>query len=756
VADPSVHHRTCPLCEATCGLAVHLDDDRSVRIIRGDRDDVLSHGFLCPKGAVLHRVHDDPDRLRLPLVRRGTTFDEVDWPEAFATIAERLLPIAEAHGRDALGIYLGNPNAHGHHNVLLGRPLIKALGTRNVFSASTVDQMPKHVASGLMFGNQLTIPVPDLDRTQHLVLLGANPHESNGSLCTAPDFPGRLAAIRARGGKVVVIDPRRTATATHADEHHAIRPGTDALLLVAMAQVLDAEHLVDPGSIEVHLRGLDAALGAVRPFTPEVVAPATGIDPDTIRRLAQELAAAPSAAVYGRIGTHTTEFGTLAAWAVDLLNVLTGNLDRPGGAMWPSPAHLKARSRPGGRGYLTGRWASRVSARPEANGELPVACLAEEILAPGPGQLRALFTVGGNPARSTPQSEQLERALGSLDLMVSVDPALNETTRHAHVILPPPGPLARSHYDLAFYALSVRNVANWSPPLYDPQGPEETEILARLALIAMGMGADADPTVVYDLVLDTLLRDAVGKGGPEMEGRDPADLRAQLWATHPADRALEVLLRSGQHGDRFGAVHDGLTLEHLARHPHGIDLGPLVPQLPDILSTPSGAVELAPEPILADLDRLLGAAARERPRLVLVGRRDLRSNNSWMHNVEVLVKGRLRCTLQVHPEDAERLGLTDGSTAEVRSRVGQVVAPVEISDSMAAGVVSLPHGWGHDASGTRMKVASQHPGVNVNVLTDAGTLDPLSGNAVLTAVPVEVTPVGLPGSAEPPADEPSR
>ncbi|MCP4436101.1 MAG: molybdopterin-dependent oxidoreductase [Actinomycetia bacterium] len=735
------HIRTCPLCEATCGLELTIDDDGSVKVIRGDRDDVFSAGFICPKGTTLAKLNSDPDRLRKPLVRRelpdgGTELIETTWEEAFAAVDAGLAAVREAHGNDSVAVYLGNPSAHGHAGPIFARTMIKALSTRNVYSASTVDQMPKHVSSGLMFGHGLTIPVPDLDRTDHLLMLGANPYESNGSLCTAPDFPGRLEAIIERGGKVVVVDPRRTKTAEHASEHVRIRPGTDALLLVAIAHVLVSEDLAEPGHAGEHADGLGELGRVLDRFTPESVSQATGITAHRIRNMARELAAAPTAAVYGRIGVHTVEFGTLAAWATDVVNLLTGNLDSPGGAMWPSPAHLPARDAPGGRGYRTGRWSSRVGDHPEANGELPVSILAEEILTPGDGQVRALLTVSGNPALSTPESERLSEALDSVEFMVSVDPALNETTRHADVVLPPPGPLERSHYDLAFYSLSVRNIANWSPPLYEPEGPEEAEILTRLTMIAMGLGADADPQAGYDLALDTLLTQAVGREGSPVEGREVEELRAMVGGDRPADQVLDVMLRLGQHGDGFGADPEGLSLEKLADNPHGVDLGPLVPQLPNILATSSGRIETLPDIVVADLDRLAAAMQKDWPDLVLVGRRDLRSNNSWMHNVEVLVKGKPRCTLHVHPVDAERYGLSEGADAVVTSRVGSVQVPVEVTDEVMQGVVSLPHGWGHDQPGTRMKVASRVPGVNSNVLTDPERIDPLSGNASLNAIPV--------------------
>jgi anaerobic selenocysteine-containing dehydrogenase len=766
VADETVvHHRTCPLCEATCGLEITArrtgpgGGPGPIVRVRGDREDVFSHGFICPKGSTVRQVHEDPDHLRRPLLREDgegepAGWRDATWDEAFAEVERRLRPIVEEHGRDAVAVYLGNPTTHNHGALLYVPALVRALGTTNVYSASTVDQMPKHLSAGLMFGNANTIPVPDLDRTDHLLLLGANPYESNGSLCTAPDFPGRLEAIRARGGRVVVVDPRRTKTAAHADEHVAIRPGHDAHLLAAMAHVLFAEDLVDVGALAPHLTGLDEVGALVRPFTPDAVAPVTGIEAGTIRRLARELAAAPTAAVYGRIGTHTVAFGTLASWAVDVLNVLTGNLDRPGGAMFPKAAHGPRAVRRPGRGFTVGRRHSRVKGYPEVKGELPVATLADEIETHGPGQVRALVVVGGNPALSTPDSGRLERALARLDLVVSVDIYRNETSRHAHVILPPPSLLERSHYDLAFTTLAVRNVAHWSPPLYDKgDRPDEAAILARLALIAGGAGAGADPAAIDDLLLDGVLAKAVRAGGPH-EGRDPAELRALLRAATPADRVLEAMVRSGPYGDEFGLHPDGLTFDSLTAAPHGIDLGPLGPRVPELITTASGRVELAPALIAADVARLVaslgngngngtgdGQGVGERG-LLLIGRRDVRSNNSWMHNVEVLVKGRPRCTLQMHPDDATRLGVADGDPVTLRSRVGTVEAPVEITADILAGVVSLPHGWGHDRPGTGQSVAARHAGVNTNVLTDGAALDPLSGNAVLNGIPVTVVAAG--------------
>jgi anaerobic selenocysteine-containing dehydrogenase len=733
-------YRTCPFCEATCGLEVTLDGDAVTRV-RGDDADVLSHGFICPKGTGLKSLHEDPDRLRTPLVRNGSgRLEPASWDEAFAAVDEGLTRVLGAGDRDAVAVYLGNPSAHNLEAMIYGRVFLKALGSRNVYSASTVDQMPKHVSAGLMFGSLFTIPVPDVDRTDHLLILGANPLASNGSLLTAPDMRGRLRAIRERGGKVVVIDPRRSRTADEASEHHFIRPGTDALLLFAIAQTLLSECLASPGALAELCTGLDEVSALAEPFTPEAVAPVCGIEAEEIRRMARDLASAERAAVYGRIGTCTQEFGTLASWLVDVVNVLTGNLDREGGAMFTraaagaSTAHDSPDGK--GRGVKHGRWQSRVRGLNEVYGELPVVCLAEEIETPGEGQIRALVTIAGNPALSTPNSGRLQAALESLDFMVSVDIYLNETTRHADVILPGPSTLQRPHYDLALYRLAVRNVANYSPALLplDDGMPSEWMALLRLAGIVSGQGPDADVEALDGMVAFELARRETATEGSPLSGRDPADVMASLEPRIGPERVLDLMLRAGPYD---------LTLADLEAAPHGVDLGALTPRLPGVLRTPSGKVELAPEPIVADVARLREALshAPANGEVVLVGRRQLRSNNSWMHNLTPLVKGKERCTMHVHPDDAARLGLEDGSRAIVSSAAGKVEVPVEVTDAVMRGVVSIPHGWGHDLEGVEMTVASEHAGSNSNLLADETRVDPLSGNAILNGIPVELAPV---------------
>ena len=762
ITDVRSAFRTCPLCEATCGLEIKLAGERIVSI-RGDAEDVFSHGYICPKGSALRQLHEDPDRIQTPLIRDRAGFREASWDEAFALIDARLAPILGAD-RNAVAVYLGNPNAHNLSNLLYGKVLLRALATRNVYSASTVDQYPKQMSSALMFGGGTTVPVPDVDRTDHLLILGANPLASNGSLMTAPDVRGRLRALRERGGKLVVVDPRRTRTAEIADEHHFIRPGTDAHLLFALISVLFSEGRADPGPrIAALCEGLERVRSLSEPFTPEAVAPVCGIEAPEIRRMALELADAPTAAVYGRIGTCTQEFGALASWLVDVVNALTGNLDRPGGAMFPLGAagHANAAGEPGrGRGTRFGRFASRVRGLGEVFGELPAVCLTEEITTPGDGQVRALITMAGNPVLSTPNSARLDAALGQLDFMVSLDVYINETTRHADVILPAPSPLRRSHYDLALYPFAVRNVAHYSPPALPEENglPDEWVTVLRLTGVAAGMGPNADVAALDEGVARGLVAREVQTPQSAVAGRVPEELMAALEPRVGPERLLDLLLRTGPYGDGFGADADpspganaeganayagvGLSLAVLEAAPHGIDLGPLRPRLPDALRTASGRIELAPEPLVVDVERLRAALTRPLGAgPVLVGRRHQRSNNSWMHNLPVLVKGKPRCTLFVHPEDAERYGLVDGAPAELRSRTGRVRAEVEVTDEMMPGVVSLPHGWGQDAKDTRQAVAAAQPGANSNLLSDELLIDAVSGNAVLNGIPVELSPV---------------
>jgi anaerobic selenocysteine-containing dehydrogenase len=700
---------SCLLCEAACGILVTRDGE-TVTAVRGDPDDPMSQGFVCPKVIGMKELYEDPDRLRVPLVRRGGELREASWAEAERKAAEGIRTIRDGFGPDALAVYQGNPTAHNLGLLTIGQIVLRNLGTKNVYSASSADQAPQMLAAELVFGNPFLIPVSDLDRTDHLLIVGANPLVSNGSLMTAPDMRSRLLAIRARGGKVVVVDPRRTETAEVSDEHVFVRPGSDPLLLLAMVHVLGVERPLPP--LPSWVAGVEELVELARDCTPERAAEATGVSASTIRRLAEELGAARRAAVYGRIGICHQEDGTLAAWLVYALNVLTGNLDREGGAMFTTPAVevTKLARVLGLRGH--GRFVSRVRGHAEVSGELPIAALAEEIETPGPGQVRGLLVSAGNPVLSAPNGKRLEAALPKLAFMVAIDSYVNETTRHADVILPTASPLERSHYDVALNAFTVRNFAKYVPAPLESTARHDWDLLLGLALRALVGGTPA-----RDVVAEALLA-ASRRVGPE--------------------GLLDLLVRIGPHGLRGR----GLSLRKLRDAPHGVDLGPLAPQLPAILETRARKVELAPPSLLREARAMLSRRAEAPPQdgLVLIGRRHLRSNNSWMHNSRMLVKGPPRCTLMMHPEDARGLSISAGVSVRVQSRVGAITVPVEITDEVMPGVVSLPHGFGHHRPGTRMRTAEAHAGVSANDISDEMLLDRLTGNAAFSGTPVTVSP----------------
>jgi anaerobic selenocysteine-containing dehydrogenase len=732
------HYRICPLCEACCGLDVQVAGGQVVAI-RGADNDVFSQGYICPKGYALKDLHEDPDRLRTPLVRRHGQLVEATWEEAFDEIERRLPPIIAQHGRDAVALSVGNPSAHKMSLLLYFSRLAKALGTKNIYSASTLDQMPKQLSSGWMFGHWLSVAVPDIDRCDFLLILGANPMASNGSLWTVTDFRGRAKALRQRGGQIVVVDPRRTETAAIADAHHFIRPGADVYLLAAMAHTLFDEGLVRMGRLAQWAVGADAVRDAVSAFTPEAVAERCGLAAQAIRGLARQLAATERACIYGRIGTCTQAFGTLASWLIDVLNVLTGHLDAPGGAMFPKAAAFahNTHGKPGqGRGIVTGRHASRVSGAPEVFGELPMTVLAEEIETAGPGQIRALISVASNPVLSSPGGPRLGRALGTLEFMVSLDIYLNETTQHADVVLPGPSPLEDAHYDVSFPQLSHRNHARFSPPVFAPPSGQvpEWQSLLRLTAIVRGLGARADVLALDDELLAQDVNKQAGDHAPAVLAALAASGR------RGPERLVDLALRSGPYGDLFGLKPQGLTLDKVMAADGGVDLGALQPRIPELLRTPSGRIELAPPACLADLGRARDRLAEAAPAMVIVGRRDVRSNNSWMHNLHTLAKGPQRCTALMHPQDAARLGLAAGALARIAAGGRSVTAPVALSEDMMPGVVSLPHGWGHDQAGARMRVAAERPGANLNAVLDDSLRDPLSGNAVLSGVAVSIEP----------------
>jgi anaerobic selenocysteine-containing dehydrogenase len=705
------HYRTCTICEAMCGIEITVEDQQRLTI-RGDKDDPFSRGFVCPKAVALQDLHFDNDRLRHPLRRTPTGWERISWNQAFDEVAKNLKIINAKYGRNSTATYLGNPNVHNYGALLFAPGFIRSLHTRNRFSATSVDQLAHHLAAYLMFGHQLVLPVPDLDRTNLFLMLGANPAVSNGSMMTAPGFSNRLQELRQRGGTVILIDPRRNETAKLVDRHLFICPGTDVFLLLGILHVVFEERLTRMGHLASFTDGVETVAKVVTEFSPERVESVTGISADEIRSLAREFAAAESAVCYGRIGVSTQEFGGTCQWLINVLNIVTGNLDRQGGAMFPLPAFdpVAAPESVAPRGSY-GRWHSRVRKLPEFGGELPVVALAEEILTPGDGQVKALVTLAGNPVLSTPNGRELDRALGSLEFMVSIDPYINETTRHAHVILPPTSPLEREHYDIAFHLLAIRNTTKFSPALFqrDNDALHDWEILVELQTRMEG---------------GSLKRGLIRKFfGPE--------------------RLLDLGLRFGPYGGRFNPFSKGLTLKKVKAATHGIDLGPMTSCLPVRLRTNDRKINLAPELFVEDIERVRSrfGSTVSNGQLLLIGRRQLRSNNSWMHNSQRLVKGnpaKPRCTIIMHPSDAADRDLRDGQKAVVKSRVGKITLPVELSDDIMRGVVSIPHGWGHDREGNRLIVAQQHPGASINDLTDAKNIDAICGTAAFNGTPVTV------------------
>jgi anaerobic selenocysteine-containing dehydrogenase len=706
------HIASCPLCEATCGIVVETEGE-GITSIRGDADDAFSRGHICPKAVALQDLHTDPDRLRRPVKRTASGWQTISWDEAFALVEAGVRRVQAAHGRDAVATYLGNPTVHSMGAMLFAPTFTKVLRSKNRYSATSVDQLPHHLAALWMFGHPLLIPIPDLERTGHLLIFGANPAVSNGSLMTAPDAAKRLKEIRTRGGRVIVVDPRRTETAALADTHHFIRPGADAWLLLALLQVIFAEGLERTGRVSAFTDGLDDVRALVAAWTPERVAVATGLAADAIRTLAREFAAAPTAAAYGRVGVSMQEFGGLACWLITVLNVVTGRLDEPGGVMFTKPAVdlVKGGGMYGGSGRF-GRWTSRVRGLPEFAGELPVSALAEEMDTAGDGQIRGLITHAGNPVLSTPNGARLDAAIAGLEFYAAIDFYINETTRHAHVILPPTAGLERAHYDLVFHTLAIRNTAKYAP-----------------AVMPHAAGAKHD----WEILLELIRRFS----GESVRQRLKATAMAAIAKWRGPRGILDGMLRAGPYR---------LTIRDLERAPHGLDLGPLASALPGRLKTPDQRIALAPSLVVADVARAAAAldTTREAMRaapdgsLALVGRRELRSGNSWMHNSERLVRGRRRCTLLMHETDAAARALHDGDQVRVRSRTGTIVVELETTTEIMPGVVSLPHGWGHARDGVRQRVAHAAAGESINDLTDDQRIDTLTGNAGFSGVRVQV------------------
>ncbi|TCC11182.1 molybdopterin-dependent oxidoreductase [Kribbella soli] len=692
----TVRRTSCNLCEAICGVLVTVEDGR-VTDIRGDESDPLSRGHICPKAVALRDLQEDPDRLSTPVRRTPDGWQEIGWEAAYELVVEKLTGIQREHGRNSVGVYLGNPNVHSLGALTHMPTMVRQLRTRNRFSATSIDQLPHMLASYLLYGHQLMVAVPDIDRTSYLLMLGANPLASNGSMMTAPGFGKRLKELRKRGGKLVVIDPRRTETAAVSDEHHFVRPGTDAAFLLALIHEVITQGSARPAA---YVDGFEAVEAAVEAWTPERAAGITGIPADVIRRIAQEFAAAERAACYGRVGVSTQEFGAICQWAIQVLNIITGNLDRPGGTMFPRPAVNPLLGL--GRGHV-GVWKSRVRGLPEFGGELPVSTMAEEILTPGEGQIRAMVTVAGNPVLSTPDGRRLDEALASLDFMVAVDPYINETTRHADVILPPAPPLERDHYDIVFHQLAVRNTSRWND-----------------AVLPKPASARHDWEIFRDLGL------ALVRRTPWSRRRVETTARLRLSPRRIVDAGL-----------RIGPYR--LSVGKLRRSPGGVDLGPLQPALPGALHQKSKRIDLAQRMILDDLPRLDALTTVAVDELLLIGRRHLRNNNSWMHNSARLVKGKPRHRLLMHPHDLAERELSDGQMVTVTSAAGAISVEVASSNDMMPGVVSLPHGFGHNRPGTQLTVANRLAGPSANDITDRSRIDPVAGTAAVNGVPVTVT-----------------
>lgn len=703
----------CHLCEAVCGILVEHEGD-TILSIRGDKEDPLSRGHICPKAMALKDVHEDPDRLRTPQRRIGDRWQSVPWEEALDEVALRIGEIQDRYGRDSVAIYQGNPMVHNYGAALYGQIFQQILRSRNRFSATSVDQLPHMLAALEMFGHQLSMPIPDIDRTQFFLIFGANPLVSNGSIMTAPDVKRRMEAIRSRGGRIIVFDPRYTETAAIADQHHFIRPGTDTFVLAALLQVLFSENLCRPGRLAAFTDGLSELAVAIAPFTPEAVAQTTGVDATTIRSLARDIAAAPSASIYGRVGISTQPFGGLAAWLLYALTIVTGNLDRPGGTLFTHPAFdlINFASKIGLRGHFAKRY-TRVRHLPEFSGEFPVSTLAEEIETTGSGQIHGLITMAGNPVLSAPNGRRLERALPGLEFMVALDIYRNETTRHAHLILPPTFGLENDQYDVIFHALAVRNTARYSLPVL--QAPADT-LRDWQILLALSTRLLARKNRVASIAAHALHRTMTTLG--------PAAI-------------VDLGLRLGPYGRSMS-----MSLSKLKASPQGIDLGPLRPSLPGRLATKNHRICLVPSIFLNDLDRLKKSLVsyNKTETFSLIGRRELRSNNSWMHNSERLIKGPERCTLRIHPDDAAKLHLQDGARVLVTSRSGAITATLELTKEMMPGVVSLPHGWGHHREGIGLQIAASRPGVSINDITDEQAVDPLSGAAAFSGVQVHIAP----------------
>lgn len=713
-------NRVCNLCEAMCGLVIERGDGKDMRI-RGNRDDVFSKGAFCPKSQGLKDLLFDPDRVRKPLKRVSGQYVSMSWEEAFGDISHKINEIQKKYGTDAVAVYSGNPNTHHFGNLLILPLFLASLRTPNKYSATSVDQLPHMLVSYLMFGHQLLLPIPDVDRTRSIIMFGANPAVSNGSILSAPGLSSRLKALAQKGGKVFLFDPRYTETASIATHHYFIKPGTDAFLLAAILHRLIKKGGLRLGRLGGMVKNLDPVLGLFTSFDIQSVEQITGVSSAAIDEVLEELLHDKPAIVYGRLGVSAQKYGLLCQWMIYLLNIFTGNLDREGGVLFTKPAFdiINLATKIGSRGSFRRRY-SRVHHLPEFAGELPVATLADEILTPGKGQIKALITVAGNPVLTTPEGRRLESALKNLELMVSIDIYQNETTGLANYILPSTTPLERSHFDLVFNALSSRNIVRYSPPVVEPP----THSLAD-----------------WQILLELWSR--IGIHDSLWTRIKKGSIKRFLFAT-----GLEPLLDLGL---RFGPYRkEGMSLKKVKKNENGIDLGPLKPRLPAILATLDKKIDLLPKPIeeawnLFREDQMwhVGAISKKQSEhsedLLLIGRRHLKSNNSWMHNLTSLNLKKDPCFVMMHPQDAQNRNIQGGTLVKVTTAVGSLELPVHISEHIMPGVISIPHGYGHNRPHASLSLAEKAPGKSINDIMDATQLDQVAGTAILNGQKVKVT-----------------
>ncbi|MFT6330747.1 MAG: anaerobic selenocysteine-containing dehydrogenase [Bermanella sp.] len=701
------HYSTCTLCEAMCGIEV-TTIGREILSIVGDKKNPFSEGHVCPKAMALKDLYDDPDRIKMPLEKTASGWQEIPWDEALDKVANGLFQIQQQYGVESVATYLGNPNAHNMGSILYGPYFYRSLQSHNRFSATSVDQLPHHIVSRKLFGHQSQIPIPDIDRTQYFMIIGGNPLASNGSIMTVPHIKRRLKAIQSRQGKVVVIDPKQSETADMSSEHHFIKPGTDALLLLAMINTVFATNKEAPARLLEFAPQLLDVKDYILPYTPHKVATKIGMTAAQIEQLVSDFCAAESAVCYGRMGASVQAFGTLTQYLIMLFNMLTGNLDKPGGMMFTQPA---ADFLPhSGRGSI-GNFHTRVRKLPAFAGEFPVSALAEEMTTPGEGQIKAMVIGAGNPVLTTPNGQQLDAAFENLDFVVAVDFYMTETTRHANIILPPVTALERDHYDIVFHNFAVRNSSKYSPAIFPPEANSKTDWQIYLGLAERLDKLNGLPTDKYQL----------------------------LWDKKPTG-VVDDMLQMG----RYQHAGKPISIKTLLDLPHGIDLGPLQADLPGAIFHNDKKIDMSFDYFMPDLTRVdkhfFEIDLPDDNSLQLIGRRHLKTNNSWLHNSKRMVKGTnnglSRCTAQIHPDDATKFAIQDKQMINVKSRVGEISLPAEITHKIMPGVISIPHGWGHNKKGMRWKTAEQHAGVSVNDLTDEMVIDELSGNAVLNGVPV--------------------